>query len=71
MPDDAIVSSLEAVQANALKVDYGLAARTALQKVQQELATKENEQWLKSELENTELCEKLDTFEKTVKAEAK
>ena len=46
-------------------------ARTALQKVQQELATKEVEQWVRSELENTELCEKIDTLEKTVKEEDK
>ena len=50
-------------------MDYGLVAQTALQKVNQELATKKFEQWVKSELENTELCEKLDTSEKTVKAE--
>ena len=40
LPDEAIASSLEAESAVALKVDYGLAARTALQNVQQELATK-------------------------------
>ena len=41
LPDEAIASSLEAESAGALKVDYGLAARTALQYVQQELAIKE------------------------------
>ena len=44
-------------------------AQTALQKVQQELATKEFEQWVRSELEKSELREKLGTLEKTVKAE--
>ena len=48
LPDDAIDSKLEAAPASALKVDYGLAARTALKKVQQELATKESEQWVRS-----------------------
>ena len=33
LPDDATASSLEAESASALKVDYGLAARTALQPV--------------------------------------
>ena len=46
LPDEAISSSLEAESTGALKVDYGLAARTALQNVQQELATKEVEQWV-------------------------
>ena len=46
LPDEAIASSLEAVSAGAHEVDYGLAARTALQNVQQELATKEVEQWV-------------------------
>ena len=54
LPDEAIAWSLEAESVGALKVDYGLAARTALQ---QELATKEVEQWVRSELENTELRE--------------
>ena len=44
MPDEVVASSLEAGSAGPLKVDYGLAARTALQNVQQELATKEIEQ---------------------------
>ena len=59
LPDDAIASSLEAESASALKVDYGLVAWTSLQIVQQELATKEIEQWVRSELENTELRENL------------
>ena len=33
------------------------------------LTTKEMEQWVMSELENTELREKLDTLEKTAKVE--
>ena len=69
LPDDAIASSLEAAPASALKIGYGQVARTALQKVQQELATKEVEQWVRSELENTEMREKIDTLEKTVKEE--
>ena len=59
LPDEAIASSLEAESAGALIVDYGLAARTALQNVQQELVTKEVEKWVRSELEITELREKL------------
>ena len=52
-------------------IDYFLndAAQTALQNVQQELATKEIEQWERSELENTELREKLDTLLRTTKEE--
>ena len=52
-----VASNLEAESASPLKVDYGLAARTALQNVKQELATKEVEQWVRSELESTDLCE--------------
>ena len=59
LPDEAIASSLAAESAGALKVDYGLAGRTAIQNAQQELATEEVEQWIRSELENTELCEKI------------
>ena len=54
-----------------LPENYGLAPRSALQKAQQELATKEIEQWVMFELENTMLREKLDTLEKTVKTEEK
>ena len=59
-PNEVVASSLEAESAGPLKVDYGLAARTALQNVQQELATKEVEQWVRSELESTDLREKFD-----------
>ena len=69
LPDEAIASSLEAESTGALKVYYGLAARTALQKVQQELAAKEFEQWVRSELESTELREKLDILGRTTKEE--
>ena len=67
LADDTIAPYLETEPASALKVDYGLAARTALQSVQQELATKEVEQWVWSELENTGLREKLDIPGKTAK----
>ena len=69
LPDEAIASSLEAKSARALKVDYGLAARTALQNVKQELATKEVEQWVRSELENTERREKFDILGRSMKEE--
>ena len=69
LPDEAVASSQEAESAGALKVDYGLAVRTALQNVQQELATKEVEQWVRSELENTELREKLDILGRSTKEE--
>ena len=48
-------------------MEYGLPARTALQNVQQELATKEVEQWVRSEKENTELREKLDILGRLTK----
>ena len=67
MPDEVVASSLEAESAGPLKVDYGLAARTALQNVQQELATKEVEQWVRSELESTDFWEKFDFLSKTTK----
>ena len=69
LPDEAIALSLEAESTGALKVDYGLATRTALQIVQQELATKEVEQWVRSELENTERREKLNILGKLTKEE--
>ena len=59
LPDEAIASSLEAESAGPLKVDYGLAAKTALLNVQQDLATKKFEQWVRSELKSTDLWEKL------------
>ena len=71
MPDEVVASSLEAESAGPLKMDYGLAARTALQNVQQELATKEVEQWVRSELESTDLREKFDILGKTTKEEDK
>ena len=52
--------SLETESASALKEDCDLAARTALQKVQQKSAKKEVEQWEGSELENTELRKELE-----------
>ena len=55
LPDEVVASNLEAESASPLKVDYGLAARTALQNVKQELARKEVEQWVRSELESTDL----------------
>ena len=59
IPDEVVASSLEADSSGPLKVDYGLAARTALQNIQQELATKEVEQWVRSKLESRDLREKL------------
>ena len=44
LPEEVVASNLEAESAGPLKLDYGLAAQTALQNVQQELATKEVEQ---------------------------
>ena len=64
LPDEVKASSLEAESAGPLKVDYGLAARTALQNVQQELATKEVQQWVMSEPENTDLREEIDVLGK-------
>ena len=52
-------------------MDHGLAGRTALQNVQQELATKEVEQWVSSELESTDLREKVVILRKTTKEEGK
>ena len=69
LPDEAIASSLEAGSAGAPKLVYGPAARTALQNVQQELATKKVEQWVRSELTNLELLEKLDVLGKITKEE--
>ena len=70
MHDEVVASSLEVESAGPLKVDYGLAARTALQNVQQELATKEIEQWVRSELESTNLWEKFGILSKTTKEDA-
>ena len=71
LPDEVIDSSLEAESVGPLKVDYGLAARTALQNVQQELASKEVEQWVRSELESTDLRKIIDILGKTAKQEDK
>ena len=69
LPDEAIASCLEAESTGAVKVDYGLARRTASQNVKQELATKEVEQWVRSEFENTERREKLDFLGRLTKEE--
>ena len=71
LPDEAIAWSLEAESAGPLKVVYGFATRTALQKVQQELARKEVEQWVRSELESTDLREKIDILGETTEEEDK
>ena len=64
LPIEAVASSLEAESAGPLKVDYGLAAITALPNVQQELATKEVEQWVRSALQSTYFREKFDILGK-------
>ena len=51
LPEEVTTSSMEIESADPLKVNYGLSARTALLNVQQELATKEVEQWVRSVLE--------------------
>ena len=71
LPDEVVASNLEAESAGPLKVDYGLAARAALQNVKQELATKEVEQWVRSELESTVLREKFKILSKTTEEEDK
>ena len=70
-PDEVVASNLEAESSSPLKVDYGLAARTALQNVKQDLATKEVEQWVRSELESTDLRESLNVLGKATKVEDK
>ena len=70
-PDEVAASNLEAESAGPLNVDYSLAARTALQNVKQELATKEVEQWVRSELESTDLREKFNILSKTAGKEDK
>ena len=57
--------------ADDFKIDYRAAARDALNRVQQELATKEIEQKVKLELENEKLQEQLNTFEATDVEETK
>ena len=71
LPDEVVASNLEAESAGPLKVDYGLAARIALQNVKQELATKEVEQLVSSELESTDLREKFNILSKTTEEEDK
>ena len=68
-PDEVVASNLETESSSPLKVDYGLAARTALQNVKQDLATKEVEQWVRSELQSTDLREGLNVLSKTTGAE--
>ena len=69
--NEVVALSLEAESAGPLKMDYGLAARTALQNVQQELATKEFEQWVSLELESIDLWEKFGILGKTTEEEDK
>ena len=57
--------------ANGFKIDYRAATRDALNRVQQELVTKEIEQKVKLELENEKLHEQLNTFEATEVEETK
>ena len=71
LPDEVVASNLEEESASPLKVDYGLAARTALQNVKQELATKEVEQWVRSELESTDFRENFNILGKTTEKENK
>ena len=68
-PDEVVASNLEAESSSPLKVDYGLAARTALQNVKQDLATKEVEQWVRSELESTDLRESFNVLGKTTQVD--
>ena len=63
-PEPAIVS-------DDFKIDYKAAARDAINRVQQELVTKEIEQKVKLELENEKLQEQLNAFEATEVEEAK
>ena len=60
-----------ATAADVFKIDYRAAARDALNRVQQELVTKEIEQKVKIELENEKLQEQLNTFEATEVEETK
>ena len=60
-----------ATAADDFKIDYRAAARDALNRVQQELVTKEIEQKVKFELENEKLQEQLNTFEATEVEETK
>ena len=60
-----------ATAAEDFKIDYKAATRDALNRVQQELVTKEIEQKVKLELENEKLQERLNTFEATEFEETK
>ena len=60
-----------ATAADDFKIDYRAAARDAINRVQQELVTKEIEQKVKLELENEKLQEQLNAFEATEVEEAK
>ena len=60
-----------ATAADHFKIDYRAAARDALNRVQQELVTKEIEPKGKLELENEKLQEQLNTFEATELEETK
>ena len=71
LPDEMVASKLEEWSASPLKLDYGLAARTALQNVKQELVTKEVEQWVRSKLESTDLRENFNILGKTKEKEDK
>ena len=57
--------------ADDFKIAYRAAARDALNRVQQELVTKEIEQKVKLELENEKLQEKLNAFEASEVEETK
>ena len=57
--------------ADDFKIDYRAAARDALNRVQQELVTKEIEQKVKLELENEKIQENLNAFEASEVEEAK
>ena len=57
--------------ADDFKIDYRAAARDALNRVQQELVTKEIEKQVKLELENEKLQEQLNAFEATEVEETK
>ena len=59
------------LRADDFKIDYRAAARDAINRVQQELVTKEIEQKVKLELENEKLQEQLNAFEATEVEEAK
>ena len=57
--------------ADDFEIDYRAAARDALNRVQQELVTKEIEQKVKLELENERIQEKLNAFEASEVEETK